>query len=48
MTHLPNQLVGIGEKIDDVELVNMTLNGIPMYFEPFFKGFCSREKIPYW
>jgi hypothetical protein len=28
--------------------MHVTLNGLPKSWEPFFKGFCARENIPYW
>jgi hypothetical protein len=43
-----DELVSIGEKIEDADLVNMALNGIPKSREPLFKGVCARESIPDW
>jgi hypothetical protein len=28
--------------------VNVALNGLPKLLEPFVKGVCARENIPYW
>jgi hypothetical protein len=38
----------IGEKVEDVELVNVALNGFTKSWEPFVKGVCAREKLPNW
>jgi hypothetical protein len=43
-----DQLAAIGEKVDDVELVNVTLNGFTKSWESFVKGVCAREKLPNW
>jgi hypothetical protein len=37
-------LVAIGEVVDDLELVNVALNGFPRFWEPFVQGICAREK----
>jgi hypothetical protein len=47
-TQVRDQLVAIGEKMKDVELENVALNGLPKSCEPFVKGVCAREKLPYW
>ena len=36
ITHVCDQIVAIGEKVDDVELVNVY--GFPNSWEPFVKG----------
>jgi hypothetical protein len=41
-----DQLVAIGEAIDDTELVNVILNGFPESWEPFVQGIYAREKLP--
>jgi hypothetical protein len=43
-----DQISIIGEKLDDKELVNVALNGLPKSWEPIFKGFCARENLSYW
>ena len=48
ITQTHDQLASIGEKVVDVELVNVALNGFTKVWEPFFKGICAREKIPNW
>jgi hypothetical protein len=35
-----------GEVVDDIELVNVALNGFPGSWEPFLQGICAREKFP--
>jgi hypothetical protein len=47
ITQAGDQLAAIGEKLDDVELINVALNGFPKSWEPFVKGVCTREKLPY-
>jgi hypothetical protein len=46
ITQVCDQIVAIGEKTNDVELVNVALNGFPKSWEPFVKGVCAREKLP--
>jgi hypothetical protein len=48
ITQTHDQLAAIGEKVDDVELVNVALNGFTKSWEPFVKGVCAREKLPNW
>lgn len=48
ITQVRDQLAAIGEKVEDVELVSVALNGFPKPWEPFVKGFCTRENIPDW
>jgi hypothetical protein len=48
ITHVRDQIASIGEKTEDAELMNVALNGIPKSWEPFVKGVCARENIPYW
>jgi hypothetical protein len=42
-----DQLASIGEKVDKAELVNVALNSFTKSWEPFVKGVCAREKLPY-
>jgi hypothetical protein len=35
ITQVRDQLVAIGEAVDETELVNVALNGFPMSWEPF-------------
>jgi hypothetical protein len=48
ITRVHDQLVAIGEKVDDVYLINVAFNGFPKSWEPFAKGVCAREKILDW
>jgi hypothetical protein len=48
ITQTRDQLAAIGEKVDDIELVNVALNGFTKPWEPFVKGICTREKLPDW
>jgi hypothetical protein len=46
VTQIRDQFATVGEKVADVELVNMALNGFPTSWEPFVKGICAHENIP--
>jgi hypothetical protein len=46
ITQIHDQLVAIGEAVDDTELVNVALNGFPGSWEPFVQGICAREMLP--
>jgi hypothetical protein len=46
ITQVHDQLAAIGEKMDDVELMNVALNGLPKSWEPFVKGVCCSGKNP--
>jgi hypothetical protein len=35
--HVRDHLAAIGEKIEDAELMNVALNGLPKSWEPFVK-----------
>jgi hypothetical protein len=48
ITQVHDQLAAIGEKMEDVELMNVALNGLPKSWEPFVKGVCARENLPDW
>jgi hypothetical protein len=43
-----DQLAAIGEKVDDVELVNVALNSFTKSWKPFVKGIYAQEKLPNW
>jgi hypothetical protein len=40
ITQVRDQLAIIVENMEDVKLVNVALNDIPKFWEPFFKGVC--------
>jgi hypothetical protein len=42
-----DHIVAIGEKMEDIKLVNVALNDLPKYWEPLFKGVVIRENLPY-
>jgi len=46
ITQIHDQLAVVGEKVEDVEPMNMALNGFPASWEPFVKGICSQENLP--
>jgi hypothetical protein len=46
ITQIHDQLVAIGEAVDDTELVNVALNGFPGSCESIVQGICTREKFP--
>jgi hypothetical protein len=46
ITQIHDQLLAIGETIDDTELVNVALNGFLGSWEPFVMGIYAREKFP--
>jgi hypothetical protein len=41
-----NQLAGIVDSLDDVELVTTTLNGFTSSWDAFVQGICARIKLP--
>jgi hypothetical protein len=46
ITQIQDQLTTIGETVQDVELVNVALRGLPRSWEPFVQGICARDKFP--
>jgi len=46
ITYVCDQLAVIGENMEDIDLMNMALNGIPKSWEPFFNGVCAQENLP--
>ena len=38
--------MAIGDKVENVELVNVALRGLPKSWEPFVQGICAQEKLP--
>ena len=45
ITHRRAKLITIGEKLDDIDLISLALNGIPTSWEPFIQGVCSRDAL---
>ena len=48
ITQVCDHLATIGEKVDDVELLNVALNGFPKSWDPFVKGVYALKNLPYW
>jgi hypothetical protein len=46
ITQIHDQLVAVGEVVDDIELVIVELKGFLESWEPFVQGICAREKLP--
>jgi hypothetical protein len=46
VSQLRDQLQAIGDKVDDVELVTVTLNGFPSSWESFVQSIGGQEKLP--
>jgi hypothetical protein len=46
ISQIKDQLVSIGDPVEDVELVTTTLNGFPPSWDPFVQGICARRKLP--
>jgi hypothetical protein len=46
ISQIKDQLVAIGDPLDDVELMTTTLNGFPSSLDPFVQGICARRKFP--
>ena len=46
VSQLRDQLKSIGDLIEDVELVMVTLNGFPSSWESFIQSVCGREELP--
>jgi hypothetical protein len=41
ITQIRDQVVAIGDKVEDVELENIALRGLPRSWEPFVQGICA-------
>jgi hypothetical protein len=46
ITQICDQLATISVTVEDVDLVNATLRGLPRSREPFVQGICAREHLP--
>ena len=46
LIQIRNELVDIGSKTDDEELVRIALNGFSKPWDTFVKGVVAREKLP--
>jgi hypothetical protein len=43
---IKDQLATIGNIVEEIELMNTTLNGFPSSWDPFFQGICAKRKLP--
>ena len=48
VTQVCDELVAIGETVDDHELVRTTLNGFTKSWDVFVSGIFAQENIPKW
>ena len=46
ISQIKDQLVAIGDPVEDDEQVTTTLNGFPPSWDPFVQGICARRKLP--
>jgi hypothetical protein len=46
ITQIRDHLATVGETVDEVELVNVALNGFTKSWEPFIKDIRARETLP--
>jgi hypothetical protein len=46
ITYIQYQLIAIGDIVQDAELVNIALIGLPRSWEPFIQGICARYRLP--
>jgi hypothetical protein len=45
ISQINEQIIDIGDSIEEVELVMTTLNGLPKSWDSFIRGICSRSKL---
>jgi hypothetical protein len=46
VSEIRDQLKAIGDEVPDTELVTISLNGLPISWEPFIQSICGRKKLP--
>lgn len=46
ISQLKDQLIAIGENVEDDDLVQTTIDGLPSIWETFVSGLCARENQP--
>jgi hypothetical protein len=46
ISQIKEQVVAIGDSVDDAELLTTTLNAFPSSWDPFVQGICARSKLP--
>ena len=45
VSEIRDQLKAIGDEVPDMELVTISLNGLPISWEPFIQSICKRKKL---
>ena len=45
ISQINEQIIAIGDSIEEAELVMTTLNGLPKSWDSFIRGICSRSKL---
>ena len=45
VAQIKEKLKSIGDMVEEVEIVITTLNGLPINWESFIRGICSRRKM---
>jgi hypothetical protein len=46
VSKIRDQLKSIGYEVPDTKLVTISLNGLPISWEPFIQSICGRKKLP--
>lgn len=46
VSQLRDHLQAIGDTIDDIELVMVTINGFPISWETLIQGVCAHVELP--
>jgi hypothetical protein len=45
ISQINEQIIAIGDSVEEAELVMTTLNGLPKSWDSFIRGICSRSKL---
>ena len=45
VAQIKDKLEVIGDMVEEAEIVMTTLNGLPIYWESFIRGICSRRRL---
>ena len=45
ISQINEQIVAIGDSVEEAEIVMTTLNGLPKSWYAFIRGICSRRKL---
>ena len=46
ISEIRDQLKAFGDEVSNPELVTISLNGLPISWEPFIQSICERKKLP--